>query len=172
MSISTAAARTEEPAGAPARDAQLLDAYSQTVTRVARTVGPATAKVDVRRTPGGPMASAEGRGEGGSGSGFLFTPDGLIVTNSHVIHGARRIEVTLPGREAQTARVVGEDPHTDLAVLSIAGHDLPFAHFGSSAARATPGASSTAAISTGTSAARMSPATLHPASRPFQARVR
>jgi S1-C subfamily serine protease len=132
MNISTAAARPEEPEGTSARDAELLDAYSQTVTRVAKRVGPATAKVDVRLAPGGPMAPVLGRGEGGSGSGFLFTPDGFIVTNSHVIANARRIEVTLPGREAQTARVVGEDPHTDLAVLSIAGHDLPFAHFGRS----------------------------------------
>jgi S1-C subfamily serine protease len=132
MSISTAAARPEDPAAASARDAELLDAYSRTVTRVAKSVGPATAKVDVRRALGGPMAPAAGRGEGGSGSGFLFTPDGFVVTNSHVIANARRIDVTLPGREAQTARVVGEDPHTDLAVLSISGHDLPFAHFGSS----------------------------------------
>jgi S1-C subfamily serine protease len=134
MSISTAAFRPDEPAGAPPRDAELLDAYSQTVTRVAKSVGPATAKVDVRRAPGGPMAPAVGRGEGGSGSGFLFTPDGLIVTNSHVIADARRIEVTIPGREPQAARVVGDDPHTDIAVLSIAGHDLPFAQFGSTRA--------------------------------------
>jgi S1-C subfamily serine protease len=132
MSISTAAARPENPAGTVPRDAELLDAYSQTVTRVAKRVGPATAKVDVRRTLGGPVPPGGGRSEGGSGSGFLFTPDGLIVTNSHVIHDARRIEVTIPGRDPQSARVVGEDPHTDLAVLSISGHDLPFAEFGSS----------------------------------------
>jgi S1-C subfamily serine protease len=131
MTASTAAAQPDDPAGALARDAELLDAYSQTVTRVAKRVGPATAKVDVRRSLGGPSAP-EARGEGGSGSGFLFTPDGLIVTNSHVITNARRIEVTLPGKEPQSARVVGEDPHTDLAVLSISGHDLPFAQFGSS----------------------------------------
>ena len=136
MTSSTAAAPPEDPAGASPRDAELLDAYSQTVTRVAKRVGPATAKVDVRRAPGGPIAlgseGTPGRGEGGSGSGFLFTPDGFIVTNSHVIANARRIEVTLPGRDPQTARVVGDDPHTDLAVLGISGHDLPFAHFGSS----------------------------------------
>jgi len=133
MTAPAAMARPDESAGVPARDAELLDAYSQTVTRVAKRVGPATAKVDVRRSPGGPSAP-DPRGEGGSGSGFLFTPDGLIVTNSHVINGARRIEVTLPGKEPQSARVVGEDPHTDLAVLSISGHDLPFAQFGSSRA--------------------------------------
>lgn len=134
MTASTAVARPDDPAGAPAGDAELLDAYSQTVTRVAKRVGPATTKVDVRRSLGGPNAS-DPRGEGGgSGSGFLFTPDGLIVTNSHVIANARRIEVTLPGKEPESARVVGDDPHTDLAVLSISGHDLPFAEFGSSRA--------------------------------------
>jgi len=108
-----------------------LDAYSRTVTEVAERVGPATAKVDVRRSPGGP-ARAQPRAEGGSGSGFVFTPDGFILTNSHVVHGSNRILVTLPGREAQPARVVGEDPHTDLAVLSVAGHELPYVVFGDS----------------------------------------
>jgi S1-C subfamily serine protease len=130
MTASTAAA-PDDPAAAPVPNAELLDAYSQTVTRVAKRVGPATAKVEVRRSPGGPSAP-DAREEGGSGSGFLFTPDGLIVTNSHVIHGARGIAVTLPGKGPESARVVGEDPHTDLAVLSISGHDLPFAQFGSS----------------------------------------
>jgi S1-C subfamily serine protease len=130
MTSSSVGALPDDPAGASPQDAELLDAYSQTVTRVAKRVGPATAKVDVRRSSGGPMGPH--RGEGGSGSGFLFTPDGFIVTNSHVIHDARRIEVTIPGRDPQSARVVGEDPHTDLAVLSISGHDLPFAQFGSS----------------------------------------
>ena len=115
----------------PARDDELLDAYSRTVTRVAERVGPATAKVEIRRPQGGsPRRPA--RVEGGSGSGFVFTPDGFVVTNSHVVQGAQRIEITLPGGERQTARVVGEDPHTDLAVLSMPGHDLPYVEFGSS----------------------------------------
>lgn len=130
MTPPTVTPRPEEPAGASPRDPELLDAYSQTVTRVAKRVGPATAKVDVRRSPGGPGARAP-RSEG-TGSGFLFTPDGLIVTNSHVVAGARRIDVTLPGSETQSARVVGDDPHTDIAVLSIGGHGLPFAQLGSS----------------------------------------
>ncbi|HTV24823.1 MAG TPA: trypsin-like peptidase domain-containing protein [Polyangiaceae bacterium] len=134
MTASTAAALLGDPAGAPPRDAGLLDAYSQTVTQVAKRVGPATAKVDVRRSLGGPSAPDPRGDGGGSGSGFLFTPDGLIVTNSHVIANARRIEVTLPGKGPESARVVGDDPHTDLAVLSISGHDLPFAQFGSSRA--------------------------------------
>ncbi len=110
---------------------ELLDAYSQTVTRVAERVGPATAKVDVRLRQGGAPRRGQ-RAEGGSGSGFVFTPDGFILTNSHVVHAAQSILVTLPGGEPQPARVVGEDPHTDLAVLSVAGHDLPYAAFGDS----------------------------------------
>jgi S1-C subfamily serine protease len=112
------------------RDDELIDAYSRTVTRVARGVGPATAKIDVSRSRGGPRRT--GRSEGGSGSGFVFTPDGFVLTNSHVVHGSQRTLVTLPGTEPQQARLVGDDPHTDLAVLSIVGHGLPYAAFGES----------------------------------------
>jgi len=107
-------------------DALLLDAYSRTVTRAAERVGPATVKIDVRSPTGEPAA------RNGSGSGFIFTPDGLILTNSHVVRDARQIEVALPSGDHQRARVVGEDPHTDLAVLSIAGPDLPHASFAES----------------------------------------
>lgn len=110
-------------------DERLLDAYSQTVTRVAKRVGPATAKVEVRHAPSGPGRRSPA---GGSGSGFVFTPDGLILTNSHVVRGAKRIDVTLPGGEALPARVVGADPHMDLAVLSVPGHELPYASLGTS----------------------------------------
>jgi S1-C subfamily serine protease len=110
-------------------DSRLLDAYSRTVTQAADRVGPATAKVETRRLKADeqpPDAPA------GSGSGFLFTPDGFLITNSHVVHGATHIHVTVPGSEPQLARQVGDDPHTDIAVLSIAGHDLPYANFGES----------------------------------------
>ncbi|HKO89922.1 MAG TPA: trypsin-like peptidase domain-containing protein, partial [Polyangiaceae bacterium] len=108
-----------------ADDAALLDGYSRTVTHVAERVGPATVKIDVR-------SQVESRSGSGSGSGFLFTPDGLLLTNSHVVRGAQHIHVSLPSGERQRARVVGEDPHTDLAVLSIAGPELPHASFGQS----------------------------------------
>src|SRR5688572_14996652 len=117
MDIPTRAPAPEAPAGAASEDAGLLDAYSRTVTRVARRVGPATAKIDVRRSPGGP--GAPGARDAGSGSGFLFTPDGLIVTNSHVVAGASRIEVTLPGGDAQSARLRGLHPHPDRRVLGL-----------------------------------------------------
>jgi len=110
-------------------DAGLLDAYSRTVTQLAEQVGPATAKIEIQKR------SADKPSEGaasGSGSGFVFTPDGYLITNSHVGSGASRIEVTLPGTEPQQARLVGEDPHTDIAVINIPGHDLPSVLFGES----------------------------------------
>ena len=113
----------------PEEDAQLLDAYSRAVTAAAERIGPATAKVELKKN----QSNRRGRGSGdGAGSGFVFTPEGFIVTNSHVVHGAEKISVTLPGGEPQVARLVGEDPHTDLAVLSIYGRDLPVADFGES----------------------------------------
>ena len=111
-------------------DAVLLDAYSRTVTQAAERVGPATVKIEVR-SPAGERSRTPAE-RSGSGSGFIFTPDGLILTNSHVVHDARQIDVALPNGEQQRARVVGEDPHTDLAVLSIAGPDLPHVSFGES----------------------------------------
>ena len=106
-------------------DAVLLDAYSQTITRVAETVGPAVVRLDVRRR-------ARGRGAGGSGSGFLFAPDGLIITNSHVVTGASAIEATLNDGQSFQAQLIGDDPDTDLAVVRISGHKLPSATLGES----------------------------------------
>jgi len=112
-----------------ANDGYLLDAYSRTVTQAAERVGPATAKIEVRRR----RADRQGaEAPAGSGSGFLFTPDGFLITNSHVVHGASHIDVTVPGSEPRLARLVGDDPHTDIAVLSISGHDLPYVAFGES----------------------------------------
>jgi S1-C subfamily serine protease len=110
-------------------DSSLLDAYSRTVIQLAEQVGPATAKIEIhKRSADKPEENANA----GSGSGFVFTPDGYLITNSHVVSGASRIEVTLPGADPQQARLVGEDPHTDVAVINIQGHDLPSAIFGDS----------------------------------------
>jgi S1-C subfamily serine protease len=102
-------------------DGPLLDAYSHAVVSAAERVSPAVVKIDVRR--GDTSAS---------GSGFLFTPDGLILTNSHVVSGASCVEVTLPDAQRFDADILGDDPHTDLALVRVSGTKLPTVAFGSS----------------------------------------
>jgi len=117
-------------------DESLFDAYSRAVTGVAEAVGPAVVRLDVKRRVRG--RDAQGRevhhDVGGSGSGFLFTPDGLVVTNSHVVSGARRIEATLNDGRQFAASLIGDDPDTDIAVVRVDGHQLPVAPLGESRA--------------------------------------
>ena len=101
-----------------------LDAYSAVVTQAVDTVAPAVVRIEHER----------GRG---AGSGFLFTPDGLILTNSHVVNNTPRLHVTLADGERLLADVVGDDPHSDLAVIrvnSAARLRLPWLRLGDSSA--------------------------------------
>jgi S1-C subfamily serine protease len=101
------------------KDAALLDEYSRTVVGAVDRVATAVVNIDVKQQRTGQSRSGE---IAGSGSGFVIAPDGFILTNSHVVHKAARVTVNLPdGRECD-ARVVGDDPETDLAVIRI---DLP-----------------------------------------------
>ncbi|MDR0534728.1 MAG: trypsin-like peptidase domain-containing protein [Verrucomicrobiales bacterium] len=105
------------PTASPVDDGALLDGYSATISGVVEKVRPAV--VNIRVHKGGP-----GSQNGGSGSGFVITPDGYILTNSHVVHGASHMQVALADGRLLDAQLVGDDPETDLAVIRIHAPDL------------------------------------------------
>jgi S1-C subfamily serine protease len=115
----------------PSEDSALLDAYSGAVIGALERAAPAVTFIEVAHKG----LASRGRGERrGSGSGFLFTPDGYLLTNSHVVHGAERVIVRLTDDAGYNADLVGSDPDSDLAVLRIGSQAaLPYAEFGDSA---------------------------------------
>lgn len=112
------------PTTRPASDADLLDAYSQAVIHVVETVSPAVISV----------SGQNGDGHGGSGSGFLVTPDGYAITNSHVVNDRSKLSAETADGDRLRVELVGDDPATDLAVIRLAASGLPITQLGDSAA--------------------------------------
>jgi S1-C subfamily serine protease len=98
-------------------EAGLLDAYSQAVVGAAEAISPSVVKIEVAQSSR--SRSGEPSERQGGGSGFVFTPDGLVLTNSHVVHQSTRIDVSLPDGQHFPAHIIGDDPATDLAVIRI-----------------------------------------------------
>jgi len=134
LAESSSWAESEPKAGsaeANGSDDSLLDAYSRAVTGAVERMSPSVVNIEVHQSSGR-TRSGEPRERRGGGSGFVFTPDGLILTNSHVVHDAVRIAVTLADGQHMPASVIGDDPASDLAVIRV--DELPFDGSGLTAA--------------------------------------
>lgn len=109
-------------------DDQALDAYSRAVSNAAERVGPAVVRIDVQGPPAPPQQGRRrGQPQGGVGTGVLYASDGMIVTNSHVVHGGRTVQVTLNDGRHFAGGVVADWPGQDLAVVRVGGRGLPVA---------------------------------------------
>jgi S1-C subfamily serine protease len=102
-------------------DSAVLDAYSRVVSSVAERVGPAVCLIEVQN-----------HRRGGHGSGFAISPDGLVLTNSHVVHGAAKITARFQDGKPRPARLIGEDPAIDVALLQVEAREMPYARLGRS----------------------------------------
>jgi S1-C subfamily serine protease len=111
---------------AEAKEHEALDAYSRVIVAVAESLGPAVVNLRAEAKDGP-------RRSGGSGSGFLFTPDGFLLTNHHVVRGLSRLRVRLKDGREVSGRVVGADPWTDVAVVQAEAGEFPVAALGTSA---------------------------------------
>lgn len=123
------------------KDLELLDAYSAAVTAVVERVAPTVVRIDIkRRAPRRAFGRRSRRDDpddrrvSGTGSGVIFTPDGFILTNSHVVHGTKTLGVVLSDGREVPGELVGDDPFTDLAVVRVAASNLPAAVLGDSQA--------------------------------------
>ena len=131
ISDPASAGTANRPENASGNDGALLDAYSRAVTDVVAKVGPTVAHIHVKKKAEshrpGPSREMEA-----SGSGFVITPDGYVVTNCHVVEGAGGIEVTLADGTTCKAEAVGQDPATDIALIRIGASGLLMADLGDS----------------------------------------
>jgi S1-C subfamily serine protease len=130
---SSRVASVESDQVARRQDERLLDAYSAAVTSAVDSIAPSVLAIDVIKGRGaGSRSRARGGEVAGAGSGFVFTPDGFALTNSHVVHDSERLRVTLTDGRRLGAELVGDDPDTDLAIIRIDAPDLVPAALGDS----------------------------------------
>lgn len=114
-------------------EGEIFDAYSRTVVGVSEKVSQSVVKIEVEAKRQNARGTRQAPGnQSGSGSGFVFTPDGFILTNSHVVHGASRINVVMQNGNHYIADLVGDDPDTDLAVIRINAPNLISTRLGTS----------------------------------------
>jgi S1-C subfamily serine protease len=106
-----------------------LDPYSATIINAVARVSPSVVQINIRKPH---VRQRMGQGPDATGSGFIISPEGFVVTNSHVVNGAPEIEVNLPDGTSFNAELIGEDPSTDIAVIRIYGQNFPYAGFGNS----------------------------------------